>query len=153
MAGRTRRTRRIAAAMMRRVKVVRADTDRWNDRGDVVGWAIMIPLSIALFLSAVQVAMWYQARNMCQAASQAGVSAGRDLNAGPSAGSTAANDYISTTAGTSVTSAHASEQQTATTVTITCHANAFTLLPLPGLTSTDQSATATRERFTTPGTP
>jgi len=145
-----RRTRRIAAAVLRRVQAVRADTDR----GDVVGWAIMIPLSIALFLSAVQVAMWYQARNMCQAASQAGVSAGRTLNAGADAGSTAANDYLTTAAGTSVTSAHASEQQTATTVTVSCHAAAFTLLPLPGLTTTDQSATATRERFTTPsGTP
>lgn len=153
MAARTRITRRIAAAMMHRVDAVRADTARWNDRGDVVGWAIMIPLSIALFLSAVQVAMWYQARNMCQAASYAGVTAGRALNAGPHAGAAAAKDYITTTAGSSVTSAHASEQQTATTVTITCHANAFTLLPLPGLTTADQSATATRERFTTAGSP
>lgn len=153
MAPTTHGARRIAAAMMRRVDAVRAGTGRWNDRGDVVGWTIMIPLSIALFLSAVQVAMWYQARNMCQAASQAGVSAGRVLNAGPDAGSKAANDYITTTAGSSVTSAHAREQQTATTVTITCHANAFTLLPLPGLTTADQSATAARERFTTPGTP
>lgn len=153
MARTTRGARRIAAAMMRRVDAVRADPARWSDRGDVVGWAIMIPLSIALFLSAVQVAMWYQARNMCQAAAQAGVSAGRVLNAGPHAGGGAANDYITTTAGSSVTSAHASEQQTATTVTITCHANAFTLLPLPGLTTADQSATATRERFTTPGSP
>ena len=143
-------TRRIAAVVTRRVQAVRAE----GDRGDVVGWAIMIPLSIVLFLSAVQVAMWYQARNMCQAAAQAGVSAGRTLNAGADAGSTAANDYITATAGTSVTSAHASEQQTATTVTVSCHAVAFTLLPLPGLTTADQSATATRERFTTPsGTP
>lgn len=138
---------------MRRVRAVRADSARWNDRGDVVGWVIMIPLSIALFLSAVQVAMWYQARNMCQAASQTGATAGSTLTAGPSAGKTAAQDYISTEAGSSVTSASASEQQTATTVTVSCHAEAFTLLPLPGLTSTDQSATATKERFTTPGTP
>lgn len=134
---------------MRRVRAVRGGADR----GDVVGWAIMIPLSIALFLSAVQVAMWYQARNMCQAASQAGVSAGRSYNATANAGGTAANDYLARTAGTSVTSAHAVEHPTATTITVTCHAHAFTLLPLPGLTTADQSATATRERFTTPKTP
>lgn len=149
MAARARTARRIAAAMVRRAGLVRAHADR----GDIVGWAIMIPLSIALFLSAVQVAMWYQARNMCQAAAQTGAAAGRDLNAGPSVGSAAAQNYLATTAGSSVTSAHANEAQTATTVTITCHAKAFTLLPLPGLTTTTQSATATRERFTTPGTP
>ena len=153
MTSATEGTRRIAAAMMRRVAAARADIRRWNDRGDVVGWVVMIPLSIALFLSAVQVAMWFQARNMCQGAAQSGASAGSALTAGPNAGRTAAQDYVTTEAGSSVTSASANEQQTATTVTVTCHANAFTLLPLPGLTAADQSATATRERFTTPGTP
>ena len=145
--------RRIAAAMTRRVHAVRSDASRWNDRGDVVGWVIMIPLSIALFLCAVQVAMWFQARNMCQGAAQSGAAAGSTLTAGRNAGKAAAERYISTEAGSSVTSASASEQQTATTVTVTCHADAFTLLPLPGLTGADQSATATRERFTTPATP
>lgn len=143
----------VATAMMRRVASARAGSDRCDDRGDVVGWVIMIPLSIALFLSAVQVAMWHQARNMCQGAAQSGATAGAALTAGLNAGKSAAQAYISTEAGSSVTSASATEQQTATTVTVTCHAKAFTLLPLPGLTTADQSATATRERFTTPGTP
>lgn len=149
----TEAARRIATAMMRRVAAARANTDRWNDRGDVIGWVIMIPLSITLFLSAVQVAMWFQARNMCQGAAQSGATAGSTLTAGPDDGRAAAQSYITSEAGSSVTSAHASEQQSATTVTVTCHAHAFTLLPLPGLTTADQSATATRERFTTPGTP
>src|SRR6266702_1386600 len=78
--------RRITSAVTRRVAAVRAN----NDRGDIVGWAIMIPLSIALFLTAVQAAMWYQARNMCQAAAHAGTQAGKAYNAAGGAGSQAA---------------------------------------------------------------
>jgi hypothetical protein len=149
MAGMAMVARRIAAAVMRRVGAVRAN----NDRGDVIGWAIMIPLSIALFLSAVQVAMWYQARNMCQAAAQAGARSGKAFNASGDAGSGAANNYLAQTADRSVSGARVTESLTATTVSVTCRGNALTLLPIPGLTTVSQSASAARERFTTPGTP
>jgi hypothetical protein len=136
---------RVRAALRRRVRAVRGQ----NDRGDVVGWAIMIPLSIALFLSAVQAAMWYQARNMCQAAAQAGARAGSTYQAGVDAGSAAANAYLAQTADRTVSHAQVSQQITATSVTISCQAVPFTLLPLPGLGHVSQSATAARERFTT----
>lgn len=140
---------RIATSVKCRWRAVLAT----SDRGDVIGWAIMIPLSIALFLSAVQVAMWYQARTMCQAAAQAGAQAGKTYNAHTDTGRNAANEYLNQTADGSMSSAAVDEQITATTVTISCRANAFTLLPLPGLTTVTQSATAARERFTTPETP
>jgi len=123
------------------------------DRGDIPGWAMMIPIGIALFLAAAQTAMWFQARNMCQSAVQVGVRAGRAYNAGPQTGSAAATAYLSQTAGNTASAATVTEQLSATTITVTCRAGALTLLPLPGLTVANQSATAARERFTTPGSP
>jgi Flp pilus assembly protein TadG len=111
----------------------------------------MVPLSLLMFAAAFQVGMWYQARNMCQAAAQAGVQAGMGYDASSEAGSQAATSYLRDTAGTSIASGSASEQLTLTTVTVTCTAHAFTLVPIPGLTSVNQSATASREIFTTPG--
>ena len=149
MATALRRARRITSKVTRRVAAVRAAADR----GDIVGWAIMIPLSIALFLTAVQAAMWYQARNLCQAAAHAGTRAGAAYNADDGAGSQAAADYLAATADNSVHATHVGEHRTTQTITVTCSANPLTLLPLPGLTTARQSATAARERFTTPGTP
>jgi hypothetical protein len=133
----------------RRVAVLRAG----RDRGDIVGWAIMIPLSIALFLTAVQAAMWYQARNLCQAAAQAGTRAGAAYNAASGAGAQAATGYMAATGENSVHATHVTEHRTTQTITVTCSADPLTLLPLPGLTTAHQSSTAARERFTTPGTP
>jgi hypothetical protein len=106
-----------------------------------------------LFLTAVQVAMWYQARNMCQAAAEAGARAGKAFDASGDTGSTAANDYLAQTADKSVAGTRVTEQLTAATILVTCRGTAFTLLPIPGLTTVSQSATAARERFTTPGAP
>jgi Flp pilus assembly protein TadG len=136
--------RRITSAVTRRVAALR------SDRGDIVGWAIMIPLSIALFLTAVQAAMWYQARNLCQAAAQAGTRAGAAYNAASGAGSQAAADYLAATGDNSVHATRVGEHRTTQTITVTCSADPLTLLPLPGLTTAHQSSTAARERFTTP---
>ena len=114
---------------------------------------MMIPIGFALFLAAAQTAMWFQARNMCQSAAQVGVRAGRAYNAGPHTGSSAATAYLSQTAGNTASPATVTEQLSATTITVTCRAGALTLVPLPGLTVANQSATAARERFTTPGSP
>jgi Flp pilus assembly protein TadG len=142
-----RRAWRLTSKVTRRVAALR------SDRGDIVGWAIMIPLSIALFLTAVQAAVWYQARNLCQAAAQAGTRAGAAYNAADGTGSQAAADYLAATADNSVHATHVGEHRTLQTITVTCSANPLTLLPLPGLTTAHQSSTADRERFTTPGTP
>lgn len=142
--------RRIVEVMMRRVRRVLAEPDR----GDVIGWVITVPVIMLLTIGGIQVVMWYQARNVCQAATQAGVREGKALNAADSAGSTAAANYLSQTGGSSVVGARASEKLTATTITVTCSATAERVIPLPGLSiSVSQSATARRERFTTPGAP
>lgn len=140
----------IVMTTVRRVRRVLAEPDR----GDVIGWVMTVPVIMLLTIGGVQVVMWYQARNVCQAATQAGVRDGKALNASGTAGSTAAANYLSQTGGSSVVGARASETLTATTVTVTCTATAERVIPLPGLSiSVSQSATARRERFTTPGAP
>ena len=103
---------------------------------------------LALTLGGVQAAMWYQARNMCQAAAQTGVRAARVLNAPHNAGTAAADDYLAAIAKQTVTDARTTQAVTATTVTVTCSGDAERVFPLPGLTvRVSQSATAPRERF------
>jgi hypothetical protein len=122
-----------------------------TDRGDVIGWALMVPVVMALTIGGIQVVMWYQARNVCQAAAHAGVQAGKAMGSSTGAGSAAATNYLSQTGGGSVVGAQASETVTATTVTVTCTANAERVIPLPGFSvAVNQSVSSQRERFTTP---
>jgi hypothetical protein len=153
MTAQLRLPRRLASALRARAAAVRAAADRGS--GQVVGWAVGFPLAIALFFTVVQTVFWYQARSMCQAAAHAGTQAAKAYNAPAGAGSRAATSYLASVADDSVNHVHTGESMTATSVTVTCHAHAKTLpLPWPsGLTTVDQSSTAARERFTTPGTP
>lgn len=114
-------------------------------------YALLFPLLLTLTFGGVQVAMWFQARNLCQAAAQAGVRAARTLDAAPGAGSSAASAYLARTAGDTLTGARTTETRTGTTVAVRCAGTALTVMPLPGLDlRVDQWAAAARERFTTP---
>jgi len=111
-------------------------------------FAVVFPLVLVLTFGGVQVAFWFQARAMCQAAAQAGVRAGRVLGAPAGAGQTAATAYLAATAGDTVGGALVSESHTATTVTVGCSGTALRVMPLPGLPlDVAQSAAAARERF------
>ena len=120
-----------------------------RDRGAVaLEFAIVFPLVLVLTVGGVQVAFWFQARAMCQAAAQAGVRAGRILGAPAGAGRTAATAYLAATAGDTVTGALVNESHTATAVTVGCSGTALRVMPLPGLPlDVAQSAAAARERF------
>lgn len=120
-----------------------------RDRGAVaLEFAIVFPLVLVLTFGGVQVAFWFQARAMCQAAAQAGVRAGRVLGAPMGAGRTAATAYLAATAGDTVRGALVSESHTATTVSVGCSGTALRVMPLPGLPlDVAQSAAAARERF------
>jgi len=120
-----------------------------RDRGAVaLEFAVVFPLVLVLTFGGVQVAFWFQARAMCQAAAQAGVRAGRVLGAPAGAGQTAATAYLAATAGDTVGGALVSESHTATTVTVGCSGTALRVMPLPGLPlDVAQSAAAARERF------
>jgi len=120
-----------------------------RDRGAVaLELAIVFPLVLVLTFGGVQVAFWFQARAMCQAAAQAGVRAGRVLGARAGAGPAAATAYLAATAGDTVGGALVSESHTATTVRVGCSGTALRVMPLPGLPlDVAQSAAAARERF------
>ena len=111
-------------------------------------FAMVFPLVLVLTFGGVQVAFWFQARAMCQAAAQAGVRAGRVLGAPAGAGRAAATAYLAATAGDTVRGALVSESRTATTVTVGCSGTALRVMPLPGVPlDVAQSAAAARERF------
>jgi Flp pilus assembly protein TadG len=122
------------------------------DRGSVaLEFAIVFPMVLVLTFGGVQVAFWFQARAMCQAAAQAGVRASRVLGAPAGAGTTAATAYLAATAGDTVGAPRVSESVTATTVTVGCTGTALQVMPLPGLPlDVAQSAAAARERFSLP---
>ncbi|MEP7194329.1 MAG: TadE family protein [Actinomycetota bacterium] len=120
-----------------------------GERGAVaLEFAIVFPMVLLLTFGGVQVAFWFQARSMCQAAAQAGVRAGRVLGAPAGAGRTAATAYLAATAGDTVGGALLSESHTATSVRVGCSGTALRVVPLPGLPlDVAQSAAAGRERF------
>lgn len=121
------------------------------DRGSVtLETAILFPIVLALTFGAIQVGLWYSARNMCQAAAEAGTRAGKVQHAPAGAGTAAARAYLDATAGGLVVDPNVSEGRTATTVTVSCTGRAQNVIPMPGFDiSLAQSATAGIERFTT----
>ena len=121
-----------------------------GERGAVaLEFAILFPLVLVLTFGGVQVAFWFQARAMCQAAAQAGVRASRVLGAPAGAGTDAAYAYLKNTAGDTVGAAQVSESPTPTAVSVRCSGTALQVMPLPGLPlSVAQSAAAGREQFT-----
>jgi Flp pilus assembly protein TadG len=120
-----------------------------EERGAVaLEFAIVFPMVLVLTFGGVQVAFWFQARAMCQAAAQAGVRASRVTGAPAGAGRSAATAYLAATAGDTVRAPRVSESRVATAVTVGCTGTALQVMPLPGLRlDVAQSATAARERF------
>jgi Flp pilus assembly protein TadG len=111
-------------------------------------FAIVFPMVLVLTFGGVQVAFWFQARAMCQAAAQAGVRASRVPGAPAGAGRNAATAYLAATAGDTVGAPRVSESRVATAVSVGCTGTALQVIPLPGLRlDVAQSATAARERF------
>ena len=127
----------------------RADRDRGSVTVEV---AILFPMVIVVTLAGIQMAMWFHARDLCQASAQAGVRAARAEGAPVGSGTQAADAYLKQTGGDSVLDPSVDENgSTATAVRVHVRARVPSLVPLPGFSFTiDQSATAGRERFTTP---
>jgi Flp pilus assembly protein TadG len=121
-----------------------------GERGAVaLEFAVVFPMLLVLTFGGVQVAFWFQARAMCQAAAQAGVRAGRVLGAPADAGQKAAHAYLAATAGDTVGAVHITEHPTPTAVSVGCSGTALRVMPLPGLPlGVAQSDSAAREQFT-----
>ncbi len=112
--------------------------------------AILFVIVLALTFGAIQVSLWYSARNMCQAAAEAGARAGKVQNAPSGSGAAAARTYLADVAGGLVVAPQLTEARTATTVTVQCSGQAQNVVPMPGFDiSLAQSSSAGIERFTT----
>ena len=112
--------------------------------------AILFVIVMAMTFGAIQVGLWYSARNMCQAAAQAGARAGKVQNAPSGSGAAAARSYLTDVAGGLVVAPQVTESRTATTVTVSCAGQAQNVVPTPGFDiSLAQTSAAGIERFTT----
>jgi len=112
--------------------------------------AILFVLVMTMTFGAIQVGLWYSARNMCQAAAEAGTRAAKVQNAPSGSGANAARSYLVVVAGGQVVAPQVTESRTATTVTVQCSGQAQNVVPMPGFDiSLAQTSTAGIERFTT----
>jgi hypothetical protein len=113
--------------------------------------AIVFPAIILLTIAVIEAAMWFYARDIALTAAREGVNAGRGYQSSPADGAARARDTLTRIAGDSLRESQVSTGgSTADTVEITVSGTAVSLLPgIPGL-HVSQSASAARERWTTP---
>lgn len=123
---------------------------RRRDRGALsLEMAILFPIVLTVTFGAVQVGLWFEARNMCQAAAEAGVRAGKVLDAPSGAGVSAARSYLTEVANGLVVAPNVTETRTAATIGVTCAGQAQNVIPFPGAhVDITQSSQAGIERFT-----
>ncbi|MFK0016965.1 TadE family protein [Streptomyces sp. NPDC091027] len=123
-----------------------------GDRGESsIQMAIVFPFVILVTVAVVQAAMWVHARNVALTAAREGVSAARTYQSPEGAGADRARETLARIAGDSLRAPTVSTAgSTATAVRVTVTGSAPSMLPgLSGL-AVSQSASAPRERWTTP---
>lgn len=136
--------------------------ERWQRSGERVRWgddrgessiqmAIVFPFVILVTVAVVQASMWVHARNIALTAAREGVAAARTYQSPDDAGAARARETLGRIAGDSLRGpAVTTAGSTATDVRVTVTGSAPSMLPgLSGL-SVAQSASAPRERWTTP---
>ncbi|MFE2167816.1 TadE family protein [Streptomyces sp. NPDC059447] len=113
--------------------------------------AIVFPFVILVTIAVVQASMWVHARNIALTAAREGVAAARTYQSPDSAGAARARETLGRIAGDSLRGPTVSTAgSTATDVRVTVTGSAPSMLPgLSGL-AVSQSASAPRERWTTP---
>ncbi|MFD9356448.1 TadE/TadG family type IV pilus assembly protein [Streptomyces sp. NPDC060031] len=124
----------------------------WGQRGEAsIQMAIVFPFVILVTVAVVQASMWFFARNLALTAAREGVAAARVYQAPEGAGAARARETLGRLAGDSLAGSTVSTSgSTATEVRVTVTGTAPSLIPgLSGL-SVSQSASAPRERWTTP---
>ncbi len=109
------------------------------------------PLVILLTFVGVQFALWYHAKNVAQAAVEAGARASRAYTATSADGRTAAADTFTTLRGADVTTGapQITSTRNATNVTVELHTQSVSLLPLFTL-RVDATAGGPIEQFVAP---
>lgn len=124
-----------------------------GDRGAAtVELAVLLPVFLLLFLAAVQVGLWWYARNLCLTAAQQGLQIGRTVSATPADAQDAATSFLAR-AGADVVSdpVVSTAGTTATTVRVQVSGTVIKVLPIPGVElRVTQGVEGAKERFTSP---
>ncbi|MFI5641985.1 TadE family protein [Streptomyces goshikiensis] len=116
-----------------------------------VQMAIVFPFILMVTVAVVQASMWVYARNIALTAAREGVTAARTYQAPESAGAARASETLGRIAGDSLAGSSVSTTGTsATEVRVTVTGQAISLIPGLSSLSVSQSASAPRERWTTP---
>lgn len=117
--------------------------------------AVLFPAFLLLVFGGVQAAEWYHVRNLCLAAADAGVQAGRTTGASDADANRAAAEFLGRAGGGTATDpAVSTAGSSAAILRVEVTASVPRVLPLPGLSMrVTQSSRATWEVFTTPGKP
>lgn len=150
---------RVRAANRPRCRAVSGS--RWRDRvaaddrgSSAVEFAILFPIIVVLLFGGVQLAMWYFAREVAQAAAGSAARAASVVAASSGDGKAAADTYLAKLGTGTITSYSVDEIDSATTVTIHIHVTVPNVVPLPGFApAADVTLTRAKERFTTPNSP
>lgn len=106
----------------------------FRDRGaSSVELALLGPMLITLIFVSVQFALWYHAKNIAQAAVEAGARASRAYQATDSDGANAARKVFTDLRGPRVTDGgvQVTSTRTATAVKMSLDTKGFALLPIP----------------------
>jgi Flp pilus assembly protein TadG len=111
--------------------------------------AIVLPVIIVLTVLVIQYALLWHGRHVAQAAAQDGLQAASAYSAAPAAGQTAAAAYLAQVAPRLLHSPGVTVSATATTVTVTVHAEVMSLLAF-GRFGVTEHAAGPRELFVTP---
>ncbi|MCO1575192.1 pilus assembly protein [Crossiella sp. SN42] len=113
--------------------------------------AVLLPMLFLLFALATQLGILWYARNVCQAAAQAGLQAARTVTGTPADSHTAASSFLARAGTGLLTHATVGATSSPTVVRVEVSATVPRLLPIPGLElRITRSVTGPRERFTTP---
>lgn len=124
----------------------------WRDQGESsIQMAIVFPFVILVTVAVVQAAMWVHARNIALTAAREGVAAARTYQAPEGAGAARARETLGRIAGDSLHGPTVTTVGSSTTeVSVRVTGSAPSMLPgISGL-SVSQSASAPRERWTSP---
>ena len=112
--------------------------------------AIVLPVMIVLTMLVVQYALVWHGRHVAEAAAQDGLRAATAYQSTPTAGQTAAAQYLAQVAPHLLQHPNVTTSGTATTVTVTVHADVLSLLAF-GRFSVTEHAAGPREQFVAPG--
>ena len=126
---------------------------RWSECGSSsIELAVLAPLALVLLLTVLQAGLWFYTHSVCDHAARRGAAVARTVTGSSARAEQAAHAVTDHTSGLA-THPVVTAQVTAQDVRVQVSASIPRVLPIPGLDLRAAiTASAAKERFTTPGT-